>query len=66
MTNVGNAYQWFAGKVLGTAGVAERDAYAIMDRTAAEIAPGADGLYFLPYLRKARSPYWDGRLKGTM
>lgn len=66
VTNVGNAYQWFAGKVLGSAGIAERDAYEIMDRTAAEIAPGADGLYFLPYLRKARSPYWDGRLKGTM
>jgi len=66
VTNVGNAYQWFAGKVLGAAGIGERDAYEIMDRTAAEIVPGSDGLYFLPYLRKARSPYWDGRLKGTM
>lgn len=66
VTNVGNAYQWFAGKVLGAAGLSERDAYDIMDRAAAEIAPGSDGLYFLPYLRKARSPYWDGRLKGTM
>ncbi len=66
VTNVGNAYQWFAGKVLGAAGLSERDAYDIMDRAAAGIAPGSDGLYFLPYLRKARSPYWDGRLKGTM
>ncbi len=66
VTNVGNAYQWFAARVLGAAGLAERDAYDIMDRTAAGIAPGSDGLYFLPYLRKARSPYWDGRLKGTM
>lgn len=66
VTNVGNAYQWFASRVLGVAGLSERDAYDAMDRTAAEVAPGADGLYFLPYLRKARSPYWDGRLKGTM
>jgi len=66
VTNVGNAYQWFAARVLGAAGLAERDAYDIMDRTAAGIAPGSDGLYFLPYLRKARSPYWNGRLKGTM
>lgn len=66
VTNVGNAYQWFATKVLGAAGLAERDAYDIMDRAAAAVAPGCDGLYFLPYLRKARSPYWDGRLKGSM
>ena len=39
VTNVGNAYQWFAGKVLGAAGIGERDAYEIMDRTAAEIVP---------------------------
>ena len=66
VTNVGNAYQWFAAKVLGAAGLSESDAYGVMDRAAAAVGPGADGLYFLPYLRKARSPYWDGRLKGTM
>ena len=66
VTNVGNAYQWFAAQVLGAAGLAESDAYGVMDRAAAAVGPGADGLYFLPYLRKARSPYWDGRLKGTM
>jgi gluconokinase len=37
-----------------------------MNQAAAEVAPGSEGLYFVPYLRKARSPYWDGRLKATM
>ena len=66
VTNVGNAYQWFVSQVLGSAMPREDDAYDAMNQAASRIAPGSDGLYFLPYLRKARSPYWDGRLKGTM
>ena len=38
----------------------------LINRLAAKIDPGAGGLYFLPYLRKVRSPYWDGRLKGAV
>ncbi len=66
VTNVGNAYQWLANNVVGAAGVEEAKAYELMNRLAADAPPGADGLYFLPYLRKARSPYWDGRLKGAL
>ncbi|MDR2789013.1 MAG: gluconokinase [Candidatus Accumulibacter sp.] len=66
VTNVGNAYQWFISQVRGDAKSVEREAYDAMNQAAAEIVPGSDGLYFVPYLRKARSPYWDGRLKGTM
>jgi len=63
VTNVDNAYEWLGTKVLGED--ASR-AYDRMNGLAAAIAPGADGLLVLPYLRKARSPYWDGRLKGTI
>jgi len=66
VTNVGNAYQWLGTKVIGAAGPSEEEAYDLMNRLASEVPPGAEGLYFLPYLRKARSPYWDGRLKGTL
>ena len=66
VTNVGNAYQWLGTKVISAAGPTENEAYELMNRLACETEPGADGLYFLPYLRKARSPYWDGRLKGTL
>jgi gluconokinase len=66
VTNVGNAYQWLGSNLIGAAGADATQTYELMNRLAAEVAPGADGLYFLPYLRKARSPYWDGRLKGTI
>ena len=66
VTNVGNAYQWLGSKVIGAAGLAADEAYDLMNRLAAEVAPGAGGLYFLPYLRKVRSPWWDGQLKGTL
>jgi gluconokinase len=66
VTNVGNAYEWLGTKVIGAGQLTEDEAYELMNRLAGEVAPGAGGLYFLPYLRKARSPYWDGRLKGTL
>ncbi|MEW6664232.1 MAG: gluconokinase [Thermodesulfobacteriota bacterium] len=66
LTNVGNAYQWLGSNVLGAAGLGSDEAYALLNRLAAEAEPGAGGLFFLPYLRKARSPYWDGRLKGVI
>jgi len=66
VTNAGNAYQWLGSQVLGPAGLSESEAYDLLNRLAAEAGPGAEGLLFLPYLRKARSPYWDGRLKGTI
>lgn len=66
VTNVGNAYQWLSSRILGPSGLDEAEAYDLLNRLAAEAGPGAGGLLFLPYLRKARSPYWDGRLKGTI
>ena len=66
LSNVGNAYQWLGAKVLGSAGLSEDQAYELLNRLALDSTAGADGLYFLPYMRKARSPYWDGRLKGTV
>ena len=74
VTNVGNAYQWLGANVLcapapGAAareGVAPDAAYGYLNDLAAKAGAGAGGLLVLPYLRKARSPYWDGRLKGTI
>ncbi len=36
-----------------------------LDREAAEIDAGADGVMFLPYLMGERSPVWDGRASGA-
>jgi len=37
--------------------------FAVMDRMAGEVPPGADGLLFHPYLLGERAPYWDPYLR---
>jgi gluconokinase len=66
VTNVGNSYQWLASNFGGAAGANDDEAFAAMDRHAAAVPSGSDGVYMLPYLRKARAPHWDGRLKATI
>ncbi|MBT4889663.1 MAG: xylulokinase [Rhodospirillales bacterium] len=38
-------------------------AFDEMERLAAKIPPGSDGLLFHPYLQGERSPYWDPKLR---
>jgi gluconokinase len=65
LTNVGNAYQWLCERLTGfTSGGAAETEMAALDAAAKDIPPGAEGVVFLPYLRKARSPWWDSALKG--
>ena len=52
-------HQNFGDQSLGDAG------YALADREAEAIAPGADGLILLPYLAGERSPIWDPKAKGV-
>lgn len=66
VTNVGNSYQWLASNIAEISRLSGEAAFDLLNGKAAGIKPGSDGLLFMPYLRKARSPYWDGRLKGTM
>jgi len=40
--------------------------YRVFDRYAAEVAPGSDGLLFLPYLMGERSPNWNAAARGIM
>ncbi len=37
-----------------------------LDEAAASVAPGSDGLLFLPYFMGERSPYWNPLARGTM
>jgi xylulokinase len=39
-------------------------AFDEMDRLAATVAPGCDGLLFHPYLMGERAPHWDADLRG--
>ncbi len=42
-----------------------RDPHAILEEGAAAVAPGAEGVVFLPYLMGERSPVWDGKASGA-
>ena len=39
--------------------------FELMNRMAAESAPGANGVVFHPYLQGERSPYWDAKLRAS-
>lgn len=52
------AQNWFFDKVLGS------HDYREMHRMAAQIAPGSDGLFFLPYLTGERTPHLNSEARG--
>lgn len=60
MTATGKALEWLAESVLG--GSATPDSLLA---EAGSVAPGADGLVFLPYLAGERSPIWDPGARGA-
>jgi xylulokinase len=41
------------------------DPHLLLERDAAPLPPGCDGLLFLPYLMGERSPVWDARASGS-
>jgi len=60
MLSAGMALRWFRS-ILGS----DRLSYAELDRLAAEIEPGCEGLIFLPYIVGERSPIMDPRARGS-
>lgn len=65
LTNAGNAYKWLAENIGFYVGNQPVDMDKLNELTK-KIPLGAEGLLFLPYLRAARSPYWDSSLKGVL
>ncbi len=51
--------RWFRDVLGAPAGAGRGDPYADLTAAAAEVAPGAEGLFFLPYLTGERSPHMD-------
>jgi ribulokinase len=41
------------------------DVHELLDRDARNVAEGAEGVVFLPYLMGERSPIWDGKASGA-
>jgi len=56
------AHKWLSELLLD---VADADAFIGLDKRAADIAPGSDGLMFHPYLLGERAPYWDPKLRAS-
>jgi len=69
MLSAGGSLRWFRD-VLGEeekreAWRREVDAYEVLIEKAANVAPGAEGLIFLPYLSGERTPYPDPDARGV-
>ncbi|HET9614893.1 MAG TPA: FGGY-family carbohydrate kinase [Candidatus Limnocylindrales bacterium] len=60
MAATGRALDWYRLDVLGGAATTES-----LIEEAGTIAPGADGVVFLPYLAGERSPLWDPTARGA-
>lgn len=54
------AYNWSLENLLGTDSVDEAEKMAM------EIAPGSEGVLFLPTLMGERTPYWDANTRGAL
>lgn len=69
MQAAGASYQWTRDQLsLFEKETAERlgiSPYELINLEIAQVAPGADGLFFLPYLMGERSPRWNPHARGA-
>ncbi len=43
----------------------DEDAYTLLERSANEVPPGSEGLFFYPYLSGAHAPYYNDHARGV-
>jgi xylulokinase len=69
MLSAAGSLRWFrdalCGDLLKRAEETGRDAYELIDEEAAGVAPGCEGLFFLPYLTGERTPHADPNARGV-
>ncbi|MFG1248913.1 xylulokinase [Xanthobacter flavus] len=58
-----SAHKWLRDTFFKRAGEDGGEVFSEMDRLAAAVRPGAEGLFFHPYLNGERSPHWDPLLR---
>ena len=65
----GASVAWFRDNFCGADVEAAKaqgiDVHSLIERAAAPLPPGAEGLVFLPYLMGERSPLWDAQASGA-
>jgi len=59
MLSAAGSFRWFRDAL------APGDNFGVLAETAAEVPPGSDGLFFLPYLTGERSPHPDPLARGA-
>jgi xylulokinase len=65
--SAGDSLKWFVDRLGAEVGAAKgsADPYTILTGEAAKIAPGCEGLLFLPYLSGERTPHADPDARGA-
>jgi gluconokinase len=65
----GIVFEWFLNNFFSKAeggGDRAEDLYALVDRLAAQVPPGAEELLFIPYLSGAQAPDWRPQTRGSL
>jgi xylulokinase len=67
--SAGGSFQWYRNQLaqaqVDAAKAQGIDPYELLNDQAALAGPGAEGLFFLPYLTGERAPYYDSDAKGA-
>ncbi len=67
LSNVGNGYKWLIRNIAEFACTqSEKDFFQIVESELKLLPSAVNDLIFIPYLLKARSPYWDDKTKATI
>lgn len=65
----GGSFQWYRNNLgqaeIDAAKLQGVDPYFLLSNEAAEVGPGSEGLFFLPYLTGERTPHFDPDAKGA-
>ncbi len=64
MLTAGGAFEWHR-RELAKELAGRKDAHRLLDREAGRIAPGAQGVTFLPYLQGERTPHRDASVRAA-
>lgn len=64
INNGGLVLRWFLGDILGDA-PPDNDTFLAKVNATTVIAPGAEGLIFLPYILGERAPIWNSHARGV-
>jgi len=62
----GGSLQWFVDNLCSQLAKKGQDPYKVLNREAAKIAAGSEGLLFLPYLAGERTPHADPDARGSL